>query len=132
MSALVMQNVRGYLISSSAVTSYVDTANIKVGWQKEFAQFPTIVLSQGLGQDYGQTGYAQSPSGSRIRREIVNVNIDVLSRTSMYHTYQIADSIIPIMIYNAFRKVQDVDLFDDDKMIHRKFMSFRLSQEHSD
>ena len=127
-----LSTLRNNLIADSAVSGLVSSTSIKVGWQGEITTFPSIILYQTGGTDVGYMCYNTQTAGNKLRLETSNITVDVLSRTSMYHTYQIADAIVPVMISGGCRKVQDVDLYDDEMKSHRKVLTFRTSRHQND
>jgi len=75
MSLDVTRLIKGYLASSSTVTSYVGSNNIKAGWPRTIDDFPCIIISQVAGSDYGYLGYGTSSAGSKLRRETLLMNV---------------------------------------------------------
>ena len=131
MSSDAMVNIRGYLISSSNVTSKVPAKNIIVGWRKTLSEFPCIVINQISGTDTGFLGYG-SPT-NRTRREQCMFSIDIFSRTSREQTYSVADSIVPLLIVSgSCKKVNDVDMYDDSLSVYRKLQTYSYTLFHSD
>jgi len=132
MSISVNTNFRGYLISSSSVTSLVSSNNIKIGWTVQDDEFPCIIIHQDGGEDVGFLGYNKSSAGSKTRREKVSLQIDIYSQTSQYEVDQIADAIVPIMISGGCRKISDMNLFNDEIDVWRKTQIYEMYQFHDD
>jgi len=132
MTVDTVSTLRNYLVSTSAVTSLVPAGDIKVGWQDEITSFPSIIIYQIAGTDIGYMAYNTQTAGNKLRLETSNITCDILSRTSMYHAYQIADVIVPVMISGGCRKVQDTDLYDDNMKVHRKVLTFRTQRHQTD
>jgi len=132
MTVDTLSTIRNYLCSTSAVTTLVPITDIRVGYQTELVNFPSLAIYQIGGTDVGYMGYNRSTSGNRLRLETSNINVDIISRTSMYHTYQIADAIVPVMISGGCRKMQDVDLYDTEMEVYRKVLTFRNQRHQTD
>ena len=133
MSYTAIKNIRSYLCSSSSITNIVDKNNIRVGWVPLVESFPSIIIHQVGGEDWGYLGYKTSPQGSRVRRELSSIQIDILSNKSVSEILQIADAIVPIMIASGnARKVGDSEDFDDDRKIYMKSHIYDLTMFHDD
>jgi len=133
MSKLVTKQIRGHLVSSSALSSYVGASDIKVGWDKLPHEFPSIIITQTGGGAYGYLGYKTSPGGSRIRRETVSMQLDIYSTKSRLETLQMEDIITPLLIVSSqARKESDIDTFDDELKAYRKILSYTITQFHDD
>jgi hypothetical protein len=132
MSLDVTRKIRGYLISSSSVTTYVNSSDIKVGWVKTEDSFPCITINQVTGIDYGYLGYGTSAAGSKMRREEVNLQIDIYSKTSRLETLQIADAVVKVLVSGTCRKVSDNEMYDDDLGIYRKIQTYNRIMFHDD
>ena len=132
MSLNVLRRIRGYLVSSSTVGTYVTDDNIKVGWPKTVDSFPCVLIVQSAGTDYGFLGYKTASAGSKIRREDCSYQIDIFSKNSRLETYQIADAIVKEMISGCCRKVSDMDDYDDELGIYRKVQTYSCNEFHDD
>jgi len=133
MSLAATKNIRDYLCDDPTITSLVSTSNIRVGWPNELDAFPTILITQSAGMDIGYLGYRTSAAGSRVRREEVNIQIDIFSQTSRRETLQIADAIVPVMIASgAARKISDIDMYDDNLKSYRKMQTYSFTMFHDD
>jgi len=132
MSVDVTQDFRGYLISSSSLTSLVPSADIRVGWSTMVDNFPCVIIQQSAGTDVGYLGYNQATAGTKVRRELVSLQIDIYSQTSKHNVDSIADVIVPIMISGGCRKVSDTDMFHDDLGTHRKTQIYSVTRFHDD
>jgi len=132
MSLDALLTVRNKLISSSDLTALVPASQIKVGWQKTIDSFPCIIINQAAGNDVGYLGYAASPSGNKVRREQVTVQIDIYSRKSRQNVFEIADEIVPLMISLGSSKDSDVDDFNDDLSVYRKIQTYTFFKFHDD
>lgn len=132
MSASVITDFRGYFISSSALTTLVPVKDIRIGWSTEKDTFPCVILQQSDGSDIGLLGYNQSPAGTKVRKEIVTLQIDVYSRSNMKNVYDIFDVIVPIMISGSCRKNSDLDMFQEELGIFRKTQTYTLSKIFDD
>jgi len=132
MSYDVTKDIRGYLISSSDVTSLVDTGNIRVGWSQQADEFPCIIIQQTGGTDVGYIGYNQTAAGSKVRLETVTLQLDIFSQTSRANVLDIADAVVPVMISGGCRKESDMDMYNDDIEVHRKVQTYTLNRFHDD
>jgi len=132
MSFTSITHIRGYLISSSSVTSLVNTNNIKVGWPKSLDSFPCVTITQTGGGDYGYLGYGTSTAGSKIRREESTFQIDIFSQSSRLETIQIADEIVKVLISGTCRKNSDIDMYDDETGLYRKIQTYTITEFHDD
>jgi len=124
MSLNTLKQIRGYMISSSAITSIVSAADIKVGWVRTEDNFPCITINQVGGTDVGYLGYNTSAAGSHLRKENTTYQIDIYSKNSRLQTLQIADLIVPRMISGGCRKDSDIEDFNDDLGIYRKLQTY--------
>jgi len=132
MSLDITRKLRGYLTSSSAVTTYVPTSDIKVAWVKTEDNFPCITINQVSGNDYGYLGYGTSTAGSKIRREEATIQIDIYSKNSRLETLQIGDEVVKVLISGTCRKESDVESHDDELGIYRKTQTYIHTQFHDD
>ena len=124
MSGRGLREIGGYLRSCSAVTDTVPKSEIRFGWPDELEKFPCIIITQVGGSDIGYLGYQSSAAGSRVRREELTFQLDIISRTRK-QTYDLADTIVPMMIASgACRKDSDLDDFDDARRIYRKIQTY--------
>ena len=131
MSINVATTLRGYLISS-AVSSQVPAKDILVGYDKDITNFPTIVLYSVGGMDVGYLGYNKATTGSSNRLETTRIAVDIMSRTSLYNCYQIADAVVPVMISGGCRKTNDVEEYNEDLNVYRKILTFKRDTIHKD
>jgi hypothetical protein len=132
MSYTVTKNIRDYLVSSSSVTSLVDTGNIRVAWGDLPDSFPCIIIQQVGGSDVGYLGYNTTAAGYKIRREEATLQLDIYSTTSRTEVLNIADAVVPVMISGGCRKTTDIDVYNDSVEAHRKIQTYILSQFHDD
>ena len=132
MSLAVTLYIRGILISSSAVTSLVNASNIKAAWPKTLDSFPCILISQVSGTDYGYLGYGSSPAGSKLRRELSTLQIDIFSKSSRLETIQIGDEVVKVLISGTCRKESDTEMYDDELGIYRKVQTYSRTKFHDD
>ena len=117
--------IRGYLCSSSAVTTYVPKGNIMFAWPKTPDKLPCIIIEQVAGNDIGYLGYKTATAGSRNRKSTVTFQIDTLSATSRKATMNIGDAIIPLlMVSGNYRKDSEIDTYDDGLSAYRKIQTF--------
>ena len=129
MSYTAILNVRNYLISSSAVTSKVGTSSIMAGWPKELDKFPSILLSQSAGTDFGFLGYKEGG----LRREDVSIQVDIFSKETRKEVLDIGDAIVPVIISSmSARKTGDVDMYDNELNVYRKMQTYSFLIEHDD
>jgi len=129
MSSDALTDIRGFLVSSTAVTSLVPKKDISVGWRKTIDNFPCVILNQISGTDTGYLGYGLA--GSRTRREEFIFSIDIFSRTNRKQTYSIADAIVPLMIVSgSCRKLSDIDMYDDVLNVYRKVQTYNYTLFH--
>jgi len=123
----------GFLSSSSAVTDLVPKNDIKPGWTRTVDSFPCILITQVAGSDTGYLGYKTTVAGSRLRREEPVIQVDIYDRDSMRNVYAIADEIIPLLIVSgACRKDSEMDMFDDEKSLYRKILTFSFTKIRED
>ena len=132
MSLDVTRKIRGYLVSSSTVTGYVPARKIKAGWPRTLDEFPCIIISQTGGGDYGYLGYGTAEAGSKIRRESVNIQIDIYSKNNRLETIQIADEVVKELISGNCRKQSDNESYNDELGIYRKIQNYSYTQFHDD
>jgi hypothetical protein len=124
MSLDTIKQIRGYMVSSSAITAIVGSNDIKVGWLRTKDQFPCITINQVGGSDVGYLGYNTSAAGSQMREETTMYQIDIYSKDSRLQTLQIADLIVPRMISGGCRKDSDVEDYNDEFGIYRKIQTY--------
>jgi hypothetical protein len=125
MSFVQAHRIRGYLYSSSAVTSKVPKGNILFAWPKTPDKLPCIIINQVAGSDIGFLGYKTSAAGSRNRRSTETYQIDTLSATSRKDTMDVGDAITPLlMVSGNYRKDADIDTYDDGLSAYRKIQTF--------
>jgi hypothetical protein len=133
MSSDALTDIRGFLVSSSSVTSIVPKKDISVGWRKTIDNFPCIILNQIGGMDKGYLGYCTTPTGTRNREELYIFTVDIYSRTNRKQTYTIADSVVPLLIASgSCTKVNDIDLYDDNLSVYRKLQTYKYTKFHQD
>lgn len=133
MSTQSFRDIRSYLCSSSSITNLVPKGSIKIGWPRGIETFPCILLSQVAGSDTGYLGYRTADAGSRVRREDNTIQVDIFSRRSRQETYNISDEVVPLLIASgACRKDADADMYDDEKAVYRKVLTFSFSKMHDD
>jgi len=127
-----VRTIRGFLCSSTAVSAYVSKSDIKVGWPKTLESFPSILLTQAGGMEYGLLGYGAAVAGSRVRREECTIQIDIFG-DSRLQTLQIGDAITKVLILSgSCRKTVDSDLFDDEKNVYRKLQTYSYTKYYDD
>ena len=132
MSGGVIRELAGYLRSCSAVTDTVSKGNIRFGWPEELVDFPCIIITQVGGSDVGYLGYKTSPAGSRMRKEMPIIQVDIISRTRK-QVYDLSDTIVPMFIASGgCRKDSDIDDFNDEKRIYRKIHTYSLTKHWDD
>jgi len=124
MSLETIRQIRGYMVSSSDITSIVGANDIRVGWLKTKDQFPCITINQVAGSDIGYLGYNTSAAGSQMRKETTIYQVDIFSKTSRLQTLQIADLIVPRMISGGCRKESDIEDYNDELGIYRKIQTY--------
>jgi hypothetical protein len=133
MSLSAATDIRSYLCSSAAVLSVIPKGNIFYGWPKVIDKLPCIIINQVAGNDYGYLGYKAATKGTRIRRETVTFQIDILSRTSRRELYNVADAVVPLfMVSGNYRKDSEVDTYDDNLSAYRKIQTFTKTIFHDD
>lgn len=133
MSSDALTDIRGFLVSSTAVTALVQKKDIVVGWRKTLDNFPCVIINQIAGNDVGYLGYGASPVGSRNREETYIFSLDIYSRTNRKQTYSIADAIVPLLIVSgSCRKLSDMDMYDDTLNVYRKLQTYTFTKFHID
>lgn len=132
MSLGATKQVKGYLFSSSALTTLVPISDINVGWIKKDDNFPCITINQVSGTDVGYLGYNTSIAGSKLRKEIPSFQIDIFSKESRLETLQIADLIVPLMISGGCRKDSEVDDYLDEFGLYRKIQTYTFIKHFDD
>ena len=131
MSSDALMDIRGFLVSSIAVTSIVPKKDISVGWRKNIDNFPCVILNQISGIDYGYLGYGLA--GNRTRKETFVFSLDIYSRTSRKQTYSIADAIVPLLIVSgSCKKINDIDIYEDNISAYRKLQTYTYTKFHFD
>jgi len=96
-------------------------------------KFPCIIINQVAGSDYGYLGYKTATAGTRIRRESVTFQVDILSRTSRKELYSVADAVVPLfMISGNYRKDSEIDTYDDGLSAYRKIQTYTKTIMHDD
>jgi len=131
MSSDALTNIRGFLVSSTAVTSFVPKKDITVGRRKTIDNFPCIIINQISGVDKGYLGYGLA--GNRTRKETFVFSVDIFSRTNRKQTYSIADAIVPLLIVSgSCRKLSDIDMYDDTLSVYRKVQTYTYTLFHQD
>jgi len=132
MSSGAFRDIRGFLCSSTNVTTLVPKSSIIVGWPRVLDRTPSILITQVAGHDYGYLGYKKSDPGSRLRREEVTFQLDIVT-DNRRDGYIIENEITPLLIASgACRKVSDVDGFDDEANVNRKQVSYLYTKFHDD
>ena len=125
MSRNTANELRGIICSSTAVLSKIPKGNILFGWPKTEFKFPCIIINQVAGSDMGYLGYKSATKGTRIRKETVTFQIDILSRTSRQDLYDVADAVVPLfMVSGNYRKDSEIDTYDDNLSAFRKIQTF--------
>jgi len=124
--------IRGYLVSTSAITILVPSSDIKVGWVRTADQFPCITINQAGGMDVGYLGYNTSSAGSHLREETSRIQLDIYSKNSRLETFQIADEIVPVMISGGCRKESDIDDYNDESGLYRKIQIYSIIKHYDD
>jgi len=133
MSRELASDIRSYLCSSTAVLSKVPKGNILFGWPKLVEKFPCIIINQVAGSDMGYLGYKSATKGTRIRKETVTFQVDILSRTSRQDLYDVADAVVPLfMVSGNYRKDSEIDTYDDNLSAFRKIQTFTKTTFHDD
>ncbi|MBE3094089.1 MAG: hypothetical protein IMZ52_03590 [Actinobacteria bacterium] len=128
MSSSIANEIRGFLCSSTSVLSKVPKGNILFGWPKLVEKFPCIIINQVAGSDMGYLGYKSATKGTRIRKETVTFQVDILSRTSRQDLYSVADAVVPLfMVSGNYRKDSEIDTYDDNLSAFRKIQTFTKS-----
>jgi len=128
-----LKSARDLLINNSDITNIVPSTNIQVGWQHEIKNFPSIILYQTGGSEFGYLGYNTAPSGQKIRRELMNLKVDIISNTSRYQTLQVSDLVTKTMISGlGARKISDYDDFSDSIKAYLKSLTFMYTVFHED
>ena len=117
MTYQLMKDLYDSLRNNSSLTSLVPAANIKVGWQNDFSDYPAISIIQVGGREVGQLGY-KSPSG--LIKEDFSPQIEIYSQASAKENYDIVDVLDNIMISCNYEKLSDADAWDDTLLAHRK------------
>ena len=131
MASDALTNIRGFLVSSTAVTSFVPKKDITVGRRKTIDNFPCIIINQISGVDKGYLGYGLA--GNRTRKETFVFSVDIFSRTNRKQTYSIADAIVPLLIVSgSCRKLSDIDMYDDTLSVYRKVQTYTYTLFHQD
>ena len=130
MSSDALTDIRGFLVSSTAVTALVPKKDITIGWRKTIDNFPCIIVNQISGMDKGYLGYGLA--GSRTREETFVFSVDIFSRTNRKQTYSIADAIVPLLIVSgSCRKLNDIDMYDNNLSVYRKLQTYTYTKFHS-
>ena len=133
MSSDALTDIRGYLVSSGSVTSLVPKKDITIGWRKTIDNFPCIIIDQISGTETGYLGYRTSVAGSRVREETYLFSLNIYSRTNRKQTYSIADAIAPLLIASgACKKINDMDLYDDERSVYRKLQTYTFTKFFDD
>ena len=132
MSLGATKQIRGYMVSSSAVTAIVSAGDINVGWIRKGDNFPCITINQVSGTDVGYLGYNTSIAGSKMRKETPSFQIDIFSKESRLQTLQIADLLAPLMISGGCRQDSDVDDYLDEFGLYRKIQTYTFIKHFED
>jgi len=132
MSLIVTSKFRGYLTSSSAITSIVPASDIKVAWVKTSDSFPCITITQVAGSDEGYLGYRSAPAGTKIRKETVSLQLDIYSKSSRLQTYQIGDEVTKVMVSGGCTKQSDIELYNDEVGVYRRTQTYVYFMFHDD
>lgn len=125
MSYDIVLEARNLLINNQSVTSLVEPANIRVGWSDGQVNFPSVSISTVGETDVGYLGFGTAPEGSRLHRIEATIQIDIISKTSIKETLEIADAITKVLLGNSFSKQSEVDIWDDMMKAHRRMLRFR-------
>lgn len=118
--------LRELLINDATITSYVNANDITVGWSRELANFPCITISNAGGTSQGYIGNGSASDGNRVAKETLIIQIDIISRTNVKNTYDIADAISEVLLANGYTKSSDNDMYIDDFEAYRKVMIWRI------
>ena len=126
-------DIRSYLCSSTAVLTHIPKGNILFGWPRIMDKFPCIIINQVAGSDYGYLGYKSATKGTRIRKETITFQVDILSKTSRKELYNVADAVVPLfMVSGNYRKDSEIDTYDDGLSAYRKIQTFTKQIFHDD
>lgn len=120
--------LRDLLINDATVISYVNANDITVGWVREVVDFPSIIITNAGGISRGYIGNKNTSSGNRVATETLVIQIDIVSRTSVKNTYDIADAISDVLLANGYSKSSDNDFYVDDFEAYRKVMIWNITR----
>lgn len=120
--------IRDLLINDATVTSYVNANDITVGWVREVVDFPSIIITNAGGSSRGYIGNKNTSSGNRVATETLVIQIDIVSRTSVKNTYDIADAISDVLLANGYSKSSDNDFYVDDFEAYRKVVIWNITR----
>jgi len=117
MSYQMIKDLYDSITGNASITSLVSIDNVKVGWQNELANYPSIVILQGGGNSTGRLGYHYI-SGQI--DENFSPDIEIYSQKSLKENYDILDQLSKVMISANYEKLSDNDMWDDTLSAHRK------------
>ena len=132
MSYSTLLDLRNSLVGNSSLTALVPSSDIQVGWKRELANFPCIIISQAAGTDNGYLGYSTSSSGNKVAKENVSYQIDIYSRNSIKEILDIEDVLRKILLNNGYRKTSDNDAYNSDYQAYRKITIWSSIAFHND
>lgn len=117
MSYQMIKDLYDSITGNSNITALVSSSDIKVGWQNELSNYPSIVILGGGGNAVGRLGY-HDVSGQI--DENFSPDIEIYSQKSLKENYDILDQLSKVMISANYEKLSDNDLWDDTLSAHRK------------
>ena len=124
--------IYGWFVSSSTITSLINSSDIHMGFPKIKDNYPCISITQAGGTEVGRLGYGTATAGSKMRETIPTYQIDIWSKQGFYQVDQIGDEVSKVMISGACRKNSDNHGYDDETGLYRKIMSFTFTQFFDD
>ena len=117
MAYQMLKDLYDSIIGNPNITALVSADDVKVGWQNEFASYPSITLMQVGGNAVGRLGF-NSPSGQV--DENFGVQLDIYSQKSLKENYDILEQLCNTMISSGYEKLSDYDEWDNELSAHRK------------
>jgi len=117
MTYQMMKDLYDSLCGHSTLTATVPSNNIKIGWQNDFEDYPSISIIQVGGRETGQLGF--SNTGGLIKEDF-GPQIEIYSQASAKQNYDVLSILDNIMISCGYEKLSDTDSWDPDLLAHRK------------
>lgn len=135
MSYEAYNTTRSILINSD-VTDYIPSNFIRIGYSKDITYVPSITIAGVDGSTGGYLGYRTAPSGERLRRENVILQVDLYQPWTIVSSQRIGEIINKTLIYGNsdswYSKISDNDNYNNSLNCHTKTQRWSYSKNVED